>query len=97
MGRMIEFGKGFHPEFIGWLTEDNRGVFISFIDSKDKGRGNFSKLLDELKEKYDWIKIPSPSNDMVEITARKGFRLVQEFFPEPFGEMGDVMVWKKGD
>jgi hypothetical protein len=46
---IIEFGKDFHPEFEGYIGEKETGVFISFIESKDKNKGNFSKLLEEFK------------------------------------------------
>lgn len=92
---VIPFSETFHPEFEGYLVEKDKGIFISFINSKEKGKGNFSKLIEELKQKYEWIKIPTPSNTMVEICLRKGFELKQEFFPEPFNETGEMLFWKK--
>lgn len=81
--------------FDGYLSEVDDGIIISHISSKEKGRGNFSRLLRELKEKYPWIKIPTPSNQMREIALKKGFTLKQEFFPEPFNCMGKVLFWEK--
>jgi len=92
---IIPFNETFHPEFDGYLGEKDTGVFISFIKSKEKGKGNFSSLLEELKQKYDWIKIPTPSNLLIDICLNKGFKLKQEFFPEPFNENGVILFWKK--
>ena len=94
-GKIINFGKDFHPEFEGWIGEDGDGVWISFIESKEKGKGNFSKLLDELKEKYTWIKVPTPFALMREICLRKGFVAKKEYFPAPFNEVGEVLKWRK--
>jgi len=96
MGRIIKFGKDFHPEFDGWLGEEGEGVYISYISSKEKGQGNFSKLLDELKGKYVWIKIPTPFALMRSIALEKGFVSKIEYFPEPFNENGEILFWKRG-
>ena len=92
--KIIPFSKDFHPEFDGWIGEKEEGVWISYISSKQEGKGNFSKLLKELKAKYEWIKIPTPSNKMLKICQKKGFILTREYFPEPFNETGDVLLWK---
>lgn len=81
--------------FDGYISEEGEGVFISAIESKNKGNGDFSRLLKQLKENYKWIKIPTPSNQMRKITERKGFILIEEFFPFPFNCMGKVMFWEK--
>ena len=94
-GKIIVFDKDFHPEFDGWVGEEDDGVWISYIESKDKGKGNFSKLLEELKAKYNWIKIPTPFGLMISICLKKGFVLKKEFFPEPFNNWGEVMFWQK--
>ncbi len=95
MNKTITFNKDFHPEFDGYLSEQGTGVFISFIQSKQEGKGNFLRLLSELKEKYEWIKIPTPSTRMCMITLRKRFKLKNEYFKEPFNEWGKMLVWKK--
>ena len=92
---IIPFSNSFHPEFKGYIGLEGDGVWISSMISRHQGRGSFSKLLKELKEKYAWIKIPTPSNRMVSIALRKGFFLKKEYFPEPFNEWGEVLVWKK--
>lgn len=91
----IPFPKQFQDKFEGWLGEKDGGVFISFIRSKEKGKGNFSKLLRCLKGKYAWIKIPTPSNTMREICLKKKFKETTEYFPEPFNEWGTILLWQK--
>ncbi len=90
--RMIELDKEL---FRGYISEVEDGVIISHISAVHKGRGDFSRLLNELKQKYKWIKIPTPSNQMKEIVLKKGFILKQEFFPEPFNCMGIIMFWER--
>jgi len=93
--KMIEFGENFHPEFEGYMCEVENGIIISAIKSKEKGKGHFSKLVKELKDKYAWIKIPTPSNQMYEIALHLGFKLKKEWFPEPFNCEGELMLWEK--
>ncbi len=93
--KIIHFGKDFHPEFDGWISEEKGGVWISYISSKEKEKGHFSKLLEELKQKYDWIKIPTPFVLMKAIGLTHGFILKQELFPEPFNETGEILYWEK--
>ena len=83
--------------FDGYLSEEGEGVIISHISSTNKGRGDFSKLLKELKENYKWIKIPTPSKQTFEIVSKKGFIHRKEFFSEPFNCIGDIMYWKKNN
>jgi len=89
---IIELDKNL---FEGYISEVDDGVIISHIDSKNQGEGNFSRLLKELMQKYNWIKVPTPSNQMTEILNKKGFIMKEEFFPVPFNCMGTVMFWKK--
>ena len=90
----IKFDKMFHPEFDGWLWKDGEGVWISMIISKEEGKGNFKKLLDELKSKYKWIKIPTPSNRMLIIADKAGFKGKVEYCKEA-GEDMNVLLWEK--
>ena len=94
--KMIEFGKSFHPEFSGYLTEIRDGVWISIIEAKEIGKGHFSKLIRELKQKYSFIKIPTPSNMIFDRATHLGFKTIREFFGEPYNEYGTIMIWKKG-
>ena len=90
--KMIELDKEL---FDGYISEVDDGIIISHISSNNQGKGNFSNLLKELMEKYNWIKVPTPSNQMVEILIKKGFVMKQEFFPFPFDCMGSIMFWEK--
>jgi len=92
---VIPFSETFHPEFDGFIGEVKDGVIISQIRSKEPGKGNFSKLLKELKAKYNWVRIPTPSNTMRYIATKKGFVSKEEYFPEPFDEWGEMLVWTK--
>ncbi len=92
--KMMELNK---EMFEGYISEVLDGVFISSIKSKHQGKGNFSKLLKELMQKYNWIKVPTPSNQMIEILNKKGFVMKEEYFPEPFDCMGIIMFWEKSD
>jgi len=84
------------PEiFDGYITEIDDGIWISAIHSKKIGNGDFSKLIKQLKEKYNWIKIPTPSNMMIEISEHLGFIMKKEWFGEPFNEDGIIMFWEK--
>ncbi len=93
--KQINFGKKFHPEFEGYLTENKGGVWISHIQSKEIGQGHFSLLIKELKEKYKFIKIPTPSKMMFDRATHLGFKIKREFFGEPYNEMGTIMFWEK--
>ena len=90
--KMIELDKEL---FDGYISEVDGGVFISSISSKNQGQGNFSNLLKKLKERYKWIKVPTPSNKMIKILSQKGFVMKEEFFPYPFNEIGTIMFWEK--
>jgi hypothetical protein len=92
INEMIELDKSL---FDGYISEIDDGVWISAITSKKIGDGNFSRLIKQLKEKYNWIKIPTPSNTMVEISEHLGFTMREEWFGEPFDETGTVMYWSK--
>lgn len=94
----IHFSKNFHPEFKGYIFEIDGGVWISVIEAKQIGKGYFSAFIRECKEKYSFIKIPTPSKMMIEVALHLGFNLKEEYFPEPFNEWGVIMGWKqKGD
>lgn len=90
----IDFDEKFHPEFTGWMWEHDDGIWISCIISKEEGKGNFLRLLEELKSKYNWIRIPTPSSRMAMIAFRNGFKLKKEWFEE-FVEEGEILIWKK--
>lgn len=81
--------------FEGYLSEIDNGVWISHIKAKNIGRGDFSRLIKTLKEKYIYIRIPTPSSMMKEIAKHLGFIEIKEYFGEPFDEFATVMLWKK--
>jgi hypothetical protein len=81
--------------FDGYLSEQEDGIWISSITAKRIGNGDFSRLIKELREKYNWIKIPTPSNMMKERAKHLGFIEREEWFGEPFNEMGLIMFWSK--
>ena len=81
--------------FEGYLSEVEDGIWISAIKSKKIGNGDFSRLIEELKRKYNWIKIPTPSIMMIERAEHLGFVKKEEFFGEPFNEWEIVMFWTK--
>lgn len=81
--------------FDGYLSEVDDGIWISAITSKKPGNRNFSKLITQLKEKYNWIKIPTPSNMIIKIAKHLGFVMKEEWFGEPFNEIGILMYWEK--
>jgi len=90
--KIVELDKSL---FDGYLSEERDGVWISAITSICPLKGNFSKLIKELKRKYNWIKIPTPSNQMREIAEHLGFIEKKEYFGEPFNETAEVMFWSK--
>lgn len=91
----IEFGQDYHPEFNGYVWEEGGGIWLSFIVSKQEGKGNFSRYLRELQEKYDWIKVPTSSILMRKILLDKGFCATVEY-DEVSAEMCETMLWKGG-
>jgi len=67
-------------------------IYISFIVSREKGKGNLSKLIETIHEKGYGIKVPTPFSRMKTILIKKGFVRTEETserYPEP------VEVWVK--
>jgi hypothetical protein len=93
--REINFNKYFHPEFKGYVTEEGKGIWISVIEAREIGKGHFSKLIKEFKEKYDFIKIPTPSKMIIDRAIHLGFELKREYFGSPYNEYGFVLIWRK--
>ena len=93
---VINFGKTFHPEFEGWLTIKENICYISLITSKNKGQGNFSILLNELKERYSKIIITCPSEIMKEIVLKKGFVYRETYLREMREIVPRCIWWKRG-
>jgi len=74
----------------GYAVLKDGVLWLSFIVSKDEGKGNFRKFLDEIEEKYT-IKIPTPSDRMFKILKKRDYKETLEYFEE-FGEGGLVML-----
>lgn len=72
------------------LEEDEKTLWLSFIISKEEGKGHFRKFLDEVEKKFT-IKVPTPSNRMCGILSKRGYVLKKEFFVET-NEYGEVMI-----
>lgn len=82
--------------FSGYLAEEDKNtIIISSIISKQKNKGNFSKLIKCLKEKYNKIIIPTPFDEMIIIANHLGFVLKTIMYPPPFNEKGRIMIWNK--
>ncbi len=60
--------------FDGWLWDEGDNVFISFIESKDEGKGNLRQLIQTIWDEGKTVKVPTPSTRMAMILARMGFR-----------------------
>lgn len=77
------FGKsiGFTSEkFVrySYLWRIRKTVYISLIEATTPGRGDFSRLLANLQRRGFRVKVPTPSNRMTLILARKGFKSTRE-------------------
>lgn len=68
-------------KFDGWLWQKNHTIIISFIISKQEGKGNFTNLLNTIKQKGFNIQVPTPSNRMLSILKKRGFKLKREYDP----------------
>lgn len=56
-----------------WL-QDPTTIIIPLIESFNEHKGNFVKLLDNLKSNYSKIIVSYPSNRMKEILIKSGFK-----------------------
>lgn len=59
--------------FDGYLWRDGDRVVISFIASKQPGRGHFSALMKSIKDQGLRVAVPTPFPQMVKILTAKGF------------------------
>ena len=76
-------------KFDGWLWHEPPFIVISFIESRNPGRGNLSQLFKTIQESGFRIRVPTPLGRMVSILEKKGFTpsLIED---ETFGS---VEVW----
>ena len=92
-----EMGKklGFTSDlFDGWLWERGEDIYISFIMSNLEGKGNLRKLIDRVLSLHFNVKVPTPSNRMLKILIRGGFKRTVES-AEEFGDGEICEVWVK--
>ena len=86
-GSRIGKSLGFTREkFDGWLWIMDNAIYLSMIFSLDPGKGNLSKLMNNILKEGFIVKVPTPLGRMLDIVQAKGF------YPVPEGE---YMVWIK--
>ena len=89
MGNQLGFTS---DKFDGWMWKNEDCIYISFIESKDEGKGNLSRLFDNIVEQGYTIKVPTPMGRMISILTKKGFKRTTEPADE-FGENETCEVW----
>jgi len=73
-----------------WKMDDY--IYISYIRSRERGKGNLSKLIKTILDRGYGVKVPTPFPVMEAILIKKGFVRTEEIAlgcPEP------VEVWVK--
>jgi len=93
-----KFGKelGFTSEmFDGWLWKSGKFIYVSFIISKDEGKGNLRKLFETILSKGYGVKVPTPFAKMRSICDKMGFKSAYEPFSEDNPEIIEVLVKEK--
>lgn len=79
-------------KFEGYLWKDDRFIVLSFIISKQEGKGNLSKLFKRIQERGYGIKVPTPFSKMVAICDTHGFKRTWEYSEDM---KQNVLVWVK--
>jgi hypothetical protein len=59
-------------KFSGWLWEDGKYMWISFIESKQEHQGNLRQLFDKIEELGYIIIVPTPFDRMEMICRKRG-------------------------
>jgi hypothetical protein len=78
-------------KFDGYLWKKGNDILVSFIISKDEGKGNVRFLFDSILKSGHTVKVPTPFARMRMICERLGFR--QEFEHDPmYGEDVELLV-----
>ena len=81
-GRNIGFTK---DKFSGVLWKRNEYVWIGFLEEKQKGQENVSRLIESILATGYGVACPSPSIQMRTILEGKEFaRTEQSYYIEPF-------------
>lgn len=89
-----EFGReiGFTSDlFFGYLWRAGDRVYISFVASKQEGKGNLSRLFAAIEERGLRVVVPTPFPKMVAILESKGFKK----YAEKDQLFGWVEVWMR--
>ena len=76
-------------KFDGWLWKNGHWIIISFIESKDPGKGNFKKLIRSIKDFHFDVAVPTPMKQMESILMKWGWK------PSCIDDkvFGDVELW----
>ena len=69
-GRALGFTS---DRFDGWLWEDGKRMWVSFIVSLQEGKGHLSQLFQAIESAGYYIAVPTPFPRMESILKRKGF------------------------
>lgn len=78
-------------KFSGYLSIEENTIWISAVWSKQRGKGNFSKLVKNIHKAGYQIKVPGPFPHMEEICKHLGFVKTTELFTQA-GEWITVYV-----
>lgn len=91
------FGKEFSKFAYCWKDKDT--LWLSIIDVQDKFRrqGAMTRLLDQAKEGFNMVIIPTPSKIVAKAASKKGYKLMDVIVILPSGreEPCTCMVWAK--
>jgi hypothetical protein len=83
-----KFTGGFMGGSYLWRNGDR--IIISFIESKNEGKGDLSRLFNSIEALGLRVAVPTPMLRMRAILKRKGFKPHGEY-----SEMGTVEMWEK--
>ena len=67
-----------HDLFDGYLWKRDKRIIISFIESRDPGKGHLKALFDRIESLGYTIAVPTPSNRMRMICEKRGMRMHRE-------------------
>ncbi len=79
-------------KFEGCLTCKDSTIYIWLIHSKDPGKGNVSRLIQNILDAGYTLKVPTPVGRMKEIVQHREFTLSHELDPQ--GERLEVWIKK---
>ncbi len=78
-------------KFDGWLWKKGGEIMISFIESKDQGKGNVRALMDRLELVWGvTVAVPTPLGRMQRILEARGFKPTLEET-----ELGICEIWRR--